>query len=133
MDRPRHRAALARSLALAACVLASLAPAAPSLAQAETPIPTPAPTPAPTPTWPEVKCSLYRQAWTQALARLGTHGLSRGFIASHEAFVASGCTTQGHVCPRSAEEFDLANVMTIQAMNAGTASTFLPFACPRGG
>ena len=49
----------------------------------------------------------------------------------HEAFIASGCTRQGNVCPRSAEELDLANMMVVAAMNAGTASTFPPFACRR--
>lgn len=81
-------------------------------------------------TWPEVKCSRYKQAWSEALRRRGAQGLSAAFLASHEAFIASGCTDQGHVCPRSAEELDLANILTIQAMNFGTASTFLPFACP---
>jgi hypothetical protein len=33
------------------------------------------------------------------------------------------------VCPRSGEEIETANVLTIAAMNAGMASTFLPFAC----
>jgi len=33
------------------------------------------------------------------------------------------------VCPRSPEEFARADIMTILAMNAGMASTFLPFAC----
>jgi hypothetical protein len=82
-------------------------------------------------TWPEVKCARYQAAWSEALRRRGVGGLSSAFIASHDAFIASGCTNQGHVCPRSNAELDLANVMTIQAMNFGTASTFLPFACPR--
>jgi hypothetical protein len=79
--------------------------------------------------WPEVKCARYKKAWTDALARRGGRGLSEDFIASHEAFLASGCTARANVCPRSAEELDLANVLTVLAMNAGTASTFLPFAC----
>lgn len=82
-------------------------------------------------TWPEVKCTRYKAALSEALSRRGTAGLSSDFLASHDAFIASGCTTQGHVCPRSNAELDLANIMTIQAMNFGTASTFLPFACPR--
>jgi hypothetical protein len=48
---------------------------------------------------------------------------------SHEAFLASGCTARAAVCPRSAEELEIANVMVVLAMNAGTASTFLPFSC----
>lgn len=82
-------------------------------------------------TWAEVKCARYKEAWSETLKRRGTRGLSQDFVASHEAFIATGCTTQGHVCPRSTEEIDLANIMTIHAMNAGTASTFLPFACPK--
>jgi hypothetical protein len=79
--------------------------------------------------WPEVKCDRYRQAWRQALARGGTQGLGRDFLDRHEAFLASGCTERAGVCPRSAEEIALANAMVIAAMNAGTASTFPPFAC----
>jgi hypothetical protein len=82
-------------------------------------------------TWPEVKCARYKKAWADALARLGTKGLSQEFPDRHEAFLASGCTAQGDVCPRSEEELGLANMMVVAAMNAGTASTFPPFACRR--
>ena len=81
--------------------------------------------------WTEVKCARYTKAWTDALVRRGKRGLSQEFIDRHEAFLASGCTARADVCPRSAEELDLANILTISAMNAGTASTFLPFACRR--
>jgi hypothetical protein len=81
------------------------------------------------PTWPEVKCARYRKAWSEALARMGKHGLGQTFLDAHEAFLASGCTRRADVCPRSEEELKLANVMVILAMNAGTASTFPPFAC----
>lgn len=79
--------------------------------------------------WPEVKCSRYKKAWSDALAHRGTKGLGQEFLDRHEAFIASGCMRQGNVCPRSAEELDLANMMVVAAMNAGTASTFPPFAC----
>jgi hypothetical protein len=79
--------------------------------------------------WPEVKCARYKKGWSEALARMGTRGLGREFLDAHEAFLASGCTARADVCPRSTEELDLANVMVILAMNAGTASTFPPFAC----
>lgn len=82
-------------------------------------------------TWPELKCAHYQASWSEALQRRGKGGLSPAFLASHEAFIASGCTDQGHVCPRSDEELALANLMTIKSMNARTASTFLPFACPQ--
>ncbi len=80
--------------------------------------------------WPEEKCARYGEAWTEALRRFGTRGLSQDFVESHAAFLASGCTS-GDVCPRSQEELDLANIMVIRAMNAGTASTFPPFRCRR--
>jgi hypothetical protein len=83
----------------------------------------------PTKSWPEVKCARYKKAWTEALARRGRLGLGREFLESHEAFLASGCTARADVCPRSSEELDLANIMVILAMNAGTASTFPPFYC----
>ena len=79
--------------------------------------------------WPEVKCSRYRKAWSDALARRGTQGLGQEFLDRHEAFLASGCTERTDVCPRSTEELDLANMMVVAAMNAGTASTFPPFFC----
>jgi hypothetical protein len=82
--------------------------------------------------WPEVKCERYGKAWSEALARRSRQGLSPEFIERHEAFLASGCTAQADVCPRSAEELHMANIMVVAAMNAGTASTFPPFACRKG-
>ncbi|MBD2745651.1 hypothetical protein IC232_02980 [Microvirga sp. BT688] len=79
--------------------------------------------------WPEVKCERYGKAWTEALVRRGRQGLSPEFVERHEAFLASGCTTRADVCPRSEEELSMANIMVVAAMNAGTASTFPPFAC----
>lgn len=79
--------------------------------------------------WPAVKCERYGKAWTEALARRGRAGLSPEFVTRHEAFLASGCTARGDVCPRSKEELDLANVLVVMAMNENMASTFLPFAC----
>lgn len=79
--------------------------------------------------WQEVKCARYAQAWSEALARFGTEGLGRVFLDGHEAFLASGCRAGRNVCPRSPAELDLANAMTMAAMNAGTASSFPPFLC----
>lgn len=81
------------------------------------------------PSWSEVKCTRYKKAWSEALARMGTKGLGADFLERHDAFLASGCTTRGDVCPRAEEELVLANMMVIAAMNAGAASTFPPFAC----
>ncbi|SFJ81137.1 hypothetical protein SAMN05216304_11580 [Bosea sp. OK403] len=79
--------------------------------------------------WSEVKCARYKKAWSEALTRRGTQGLGPEFLGNHEAFLGSGCMAQANVCPKSAEELELANIMVILAMNAGTASTFLPFSC----
>ncbi len=79
--------------------------------------------------WSEVKCERYSKAWSDLLARRGSSGLSKEFVDRHEAFLASGCTAKADVCPRSSEELEVANFLVILAMNAGTASTFLPFAC----
>lgn len=84
--------------------------------------------PAP-PSWSDVKCARYKKAWSELLARRGTQGLGPDFLARHDAFLNSNCTRQADVCPRSAEELDVANMMVIAAMNGGTASTFPPFAC----
>ncbi len=79
--------------------------------------------------WPEVKCARYKQAWSEILAKRGKQGLGQEFLERHEAFLASGCTTQADVCPRSDDELKLANMMVIAAMSFGTASTFPPFYC----
>jgi len=81
--------------------------------------------------WVEVKCIRYKKAWDAALAHTKGKGLGQEFLGRHEAFLASGCTAKADVCPRSEEELALANMMVVAAMNAGTASTFPPFACPR--
>lgn len=85
----------------------------------------------PPPDWRVEKCARYRAAWDEALKRFGRAGVSEDFLARHAAFIARGCDDPRDVCPRSQEELALADVMTLRAMNAGTASTFLPFACPR--
>jgi hypothetical protein len=86
---------------------------------------------APAPGWVEEKCVRYKRAWSDLAARRGTGGLGRDFIERHDAFLASGCTARGDVCPRSEAELAVANALVIAAMNAGTAGSFLPFACRR--
>lgn len=103
-------------LAVAASLMTGLA--SPSLAQ-----------PAPPENWPSVKCERYTKAYAEALAKFGRKGLGQPFLDAHEAFLASGCSIKGEVCPRSTEELNLANVMVIMGMNQGMASTFMPFAC----
>ncbi len=79
--------------------------------------------------WSEQKCERYTKAWTELMARRSRTGLSERFLADHARFLASGCSEGRDVCPRSPEEFELANIMVMAAMNAGTAGTFPPFAC----
>src|SRR5918912_1437654 len=74
--------------------------------------------------WTQEKCARYTSAWVDLLARRGdTRGLGPEFVAGHEAFIASGCTARGDVCPRTGPELEVANMLVIAAMNAGTAST----------
>ena len=87
--------------------------------------------PAPPENWPAIKCERYTKAYGEALSRLGRKGLGQDFLDDHEAFLASGCSIKGEVCPRSAEELNLANIMVVMGMNQGMASTFMPFACPK--
>ncbi|WP_284178833.1 hypothetical protein [Rhabdaerophilum sp. SD176] len=82
--------------------------------------------------WPRVKCERYAKATTEALQRFGRTGLGTEFLARHEAFLATGCQGERDVCPKSPEELRLANALVIRGMNAGMASTFFPFACPKG-
>ncbi len=79
--------------------------------------------------WTLAKCERYKTAWLTLVSRRGIADLGPQFLESHDAFIASGCTTRADVCPRSARELDVANAMVIAAMNAGAASTFPPFAC----
>lgn len=74
------------------------------------------------------KCGRYGRAWAEAVRQQGTEGLSPGFLAAHEAFLASGCRRRA-VCPRSAAEVAMADLMTIAAVNGRLAGTFLPFRC----
>ncbi len=80
--------------------------------------------------WSQRKCALYADAWSRALEVVGREGISEDFIAAHDDFIVGGCALRGAVCPRSVQEYRLADILTIAAMNEGMASTFLPFACP---
>lgn len=78
--------------------------------------------------WTEEKCDIYGQAWAEAVRTRGTADLSPDFLAAHDAFLASSCRERA-VCPRSAAEVAMADLMTIMAVNARIAGTFLPFIC----
>lgn len=80
--------------------------------------------------WVEQKCRAYEAAWAQALETHGSEQMNYAFIAGNENFIAGGCTTPADICPRSNQEIEIANALTLALMNAGTASTFLPFKCP---
>lgn len=83
--------------------------------------------------WQGEKCHVYRQSWEKALNFFGTDNVSQAFISQNETFMASGCTAPPAVCAQSRQELDIANALTIQMMNAGTASSFLPFRCQSNG
>lgn len=78
--------------------------------------------------WQITKCRVYADAFQDASGGR-KEGLSQSFLDENEAFVAKGCVERVPVCPRTQADLDVANILTIVAMNAGTASTFLPFAC----
>jgi hypothetical protein len=80
--------------------------------------------------WTAEKCSRYGQAWQDTIARLGTAGLGQAFLSAHQAFLDSGCRADvRRACPRSPAEIAVADRMTVLALNAGIAGTFLPFLC----
>ena len=80
-------------------------------------------------TWTEQKCVLYQRAWDWAYNSIGPDGISADFIAQNDKFIATGCVERTVVCPRSKQEGDMANMLTMMTMNEGMASTFVPFTC----
>jgi hypothetical protein len=79
--------------------------------------------------WPAEKCAAFAAAWNQALDAFGSDQMNYAFLAGNENFIASTCTDRGEICPQSRQELEIANALTLALMNAGTASTFLPFKC----
>jgi hypothetical protein len=79
--------------------------------------------------WSKEKCVRYDKAFHELLDLGGRQGVTEGFIKGNEDFIAAGCSNGADVCPRSPEDFKLANNLTIAAMGFGTASSFLPFIC----
>lgn len=80
--------------------------------------------------WQQQKCALYAEAWNRALDSIGSDDINYNFLATNENFIASGCTDAMAACPQSAQEHQIAELLTLVMMNEGTASTFLPFRCP---
>jgi hypothetical protein len=79
--------------------------------------------------WTARKCALYGDAWDYLMADGVPEGVSAEFVAGHEAFVASGCQARGHVCPESAAEREIADMLSLMAVAEGMAGSFLPFGC----
>lgn len=79
--------------------------------------------------WTREKCVRYERAFRQLLPSVAPKGVTDSFIKGNESFIAAGCSDGADVCPKSPADFELANALTIAAMNFGTASTFLPFVC----
>lgn len=99
-----------------AAVLVGLGPGVPGVAAADG-------------DWTARKCVLYEAAFADAVAILGKTGLRPAFLRQNDAFIASGCVTQGGVCAETPEEIALADMLTVMTMNEGMASTFVPFGC----
>ena len=83
--------------------------------------------------WVAQKCAIYETAWNRALDDFGSDQLNYAFIAGNENFIAGGCSERVRLCPRSDQELDIANLLSLVMINAGTASTFLPFHCATSG
>ncbi|MBU2869045.1 hypothetical protein [Pacificibacter marinus] len=81
------------------------------------------------PEWTAEKCDRYTRAWHMATDGLATGALSDRFIADHDAFLDSGCTIRGAVCPMTTSEYDLANMLSLMAVAEGATGSFLPFHC----
>ncbi|WP_037272348.1 hypothetical protein [Roseovarius mucosus] len=83
----------------------------------------------PADTWTLRKCALYAQATEDALAALGQEGLSPRFLEENKAFIRSGCVAPARICAQTAQDYALADLLTMMTMNEGMASTFVPFGC----
>jgi len=79
--------------------------------------------------WTERKCELYTDAWHHIAGGGVPEGVSVEFVTDHDAFLASGCLDRGYVCPRSPQERDIADMLSLMAVAEGMAGSFLPFDC----
>jgi hypothetical protein len=68
--------------------------------------------------------------WNEALRRYGPAGLSQEFLGGVATFIRSGCQSNAKVCPRTAKDRELVDVLAIRVVNEGMSTTFLPFDCP---
>ncbi len=79
--------------------------------------------------WGAQKCVLYESAVIDALQMLGRSGIRDEFLARNTEFIENGCVANDTICPETAREVDLVNLLTVMTMNEGMASTFVPFDC----
>jgi hypothetical protein len=79
--------------------------------------------------WAEEKCRRYKRDFSEALRRWGPDGVGRDFVEGNRTFIEGGCRSDAKICPRSARERELVDVLTIRVVNEGMSSTFLPFGC----
>lgn len=84
---------------------------------------------APADAWTLRKCALYAQATDDALAVLGQEGISPRFLEENQTFIRSGCVAPAGICAQTAQDYALADLLTMMTMNEGMASTFVPFGC----
>ncbi len=79
--------------------------------------------------WRQEKCFRFARDWEEALRRFGQDGLSAEFVAGGSAFIHAHCVAAGTMCPTTAKDRKLADVLAIRVVNEGMSTTFLPFAC----
>jgi len=79
--------------------------------------------------WAQEKCARYSKAWDAIAPGFGIERLGDAFVTNHAAFLESDCTLPANVCPRSAAELEMANLLSLAALNAGMTGSFVPFAC----
>jgi len=79
--------------------------------------------------WRQEKCFRYARDWDEALRRYGRDGISAGFLDGNAAFIRSRCVAPGKICPATAKDRTLVDVLAIRVVNEGMSTTFLPFDC----
>jgi len=81
------------------------------------------------PEWTAEKCVRFERAWDMATDGETIDGLTPEFIAANRVFLEAGCAIRGAVCPRTAEERELADVLSLMVVAEGATGSFLPFRC----
>ena len=81
------------------------------------------------PDWTAEKCRRDTAAWTTVSEGVA---LSPGFLAAHDAFLASGCTLRAAVCPQTDPERALADMLTRMIVAEGATVSFRPVHCDAG-